>query len=73
MSEWQTVDIGDDANGNRWAIVVRGADVCVVTAGSLRLDGERREQFTRAWIAAEQIAEAAGIPAVAVVAEVPGA
>jgi hypothetical protein len=54
---------GTDANGSRWFIAVRGANILVHAPG-LTFTPELREQFARAWIAAEHEADAAGAPAV---------
>jgi hypothetical protein len=64
-SDYRRVDSGIDANGKRWEIGVRGANVLVhASPNGLVFDGDGREQFTRAWIRAEHEAEAHGIPAV---------
>jgi hypothetical protein len=58
-SEYHRVDAGADDCGKNWIIGVRGADVEVTvdpTAVSLTFGAAGREQFQRAFMAAERAA-----------------
>jgi len=57
---YRLVDSGTDALGRPWSVSVCGATVLVHTDprfAGITLSPAIREQFTRAWIEAERIAE----------------
>jgi hypothetical protein len=59
-SEYRLIGMGADANGENWAIGLRGPDVVLTvdpTVTELRFDGDARDRFIQAWAHAEQITE----------------